>query len=362
MTDLDRRHLRAFLVRGLADSQQSAIEKFEQQVAASLGVAGAVAVSSGTAALHLALMALGIGEQDEVIVPTYTCVSLLHAVHACGARPVPVDNEFSLRDYQFAPASEHIRRGTSRSTKAVIAVHTFGSVAHLISDGSLDLPVVEDFTLSLGARLSGRWAGSWGALAIASLHASKMLSAGQGGIVVSQDKRLLEKVRELSSFEGRVVGWRTMNQSHLRGTYTPALNYQMSGLQATQAFSQWKQLPRFIKRRLQLAQRYTETFQKLGILCPSVPKDGSNVFYRYLISVPGRVNGLIEAMAKEGVELGRGVFPPVHLLLGLDDKAFQGAMQCVDSILSVPLYPSLTDASAARLLAKLGKHLRDKSN
>jgi dTDP-4-amino-4,6-dideoxygalactose transaminase len=152
-----------------------------------------------------------------------------------------------------------------------------------------------------------------------------------------------------------------MSEAHLQGTYTPALNYQMSGLQATLALSQWKQLPRFIKRRLELARRYTETFEKLGISCPSVPKDGSNVFYRYLISVPGRVNSLIHAMAREGMELGRGVFPPLHLLLGLQNKQFSGAMQCAGSIISVPLYPTLTDADATRLLDRVGRHLMDKS-
>ena len=357
ITEIDRRHLRAFVTKGLEDSPQGAIEKFEREVAASLGVAGAVAVSSGTAALHLALMALRVGERDEVIVPTYTCVSLLHAVHACGARPVPVDNEVSLDDYQLAPTEQHIARGMTRRTKAVIAVHTFGSVARVVSDGDLRIPVVEDFTLSLGARVRDRQVGTWGNLAIASLHASKMISAGQGGIVVSQDKRLLEKVRELSSFEGRVIAWRRMSESHLRGTYTRALNYQMSGLQATLALSQWKQLPRFIKRRLQLARRYSETFAELGISCPSVPRDGSNVFYRYLISVPGSVNRLIDAMAREDVELGRGVFPPLHLLLGLPDKKFPGAMKCAGSIISVPLYPSLTDAAATCMLDSVARHL-----
>jgi perosamine synthetase len=360
ITYSDRRQLVAFAAKGLENPAEGAIEKFERTVAASLGVAGAVAVSSGTAALHLALMALGIRERDEVILPTYTCVSLLHAVHACGARPVPVDNEVSLDGYQFAPSAGHVRSGMTRYTKAAIAVHTFGSVARTVSGGGLDLPVVEDFTLSLGARLGGRRVGSWGTMAVASLHASKMISAGQGGIVVSQDKRLLEKVRELSAFEGRVIGWRGMSEARLQGTYSPALNYQMSGLQATLALSQWKQLPQFIKRRLQLARTYTKTFEELGIACSSVPRDGSNVFYRYLISAPGRVNDLLDALARDGIELGRGVFPPLHLLLGLPNKKFPGAMQCAGSILSIPLYPSLTDADSDHLLERVGNHLKGK--
>ncbi len=273
---------------------ERAIEKFEREVAVSLGVAGAVAVSSGTAALHLALLALGIGERDEVIVPTYACVSLLHAVHASGARPVPVDNEVSLEDFQLAPTLKLIERGITRRTKAIIAVHTFGSVARVVSEGGLGVPMIEDFTLSLGARLNDCRVGSWGSIAVASLHASKMISAGQGGIVVSQDKRLLEKVRELSSFEGRVIGWRRMSESRLQGTYTRALNYQMSGLQATLALSQWKQLPRFIKRRLQLARRYSETFTKLGISCPNVPKRRKQ-----------RLLSILDFRARQGEQPGR---------------------------------------------------------
>ena len=361
ITDADRRRLTAFVANGLAAPQEDAIRKLEREVAATLGAADAVAVSSGTAALHLALMALGIREQDEVVVPTYTCVALLHAVHFCGARPVVVDNEFSLGDYQFAPTGDQIRRRLTRFTKAVVVSHTFGSIAHAVSDGRLGVPVVEDFTLSLGARVNGRVAGSWGDIGVASLHSSKMLSAGQGGIVVSQDKRLLERVRELSSFEGRVIGWRSMREASLRGTYAPALNYQMSGMQAALALSQWKQLSGFLRRRRLLARRYTETFEKLGIACPVVPKDGSNIFYRYLIDVPGKVHKLIAAMAKERVELGRGVFPPLHLLLDLPSSEYPGAMRCVNSLISVPLYPSLSDADVTHLLDRLGRHLNNGS-
>ncbi len=351
ITQADRRHLRSFVTRRLGAAGDREIEVLEQEVTASLGVAGAVAVSSGTAALHLALMALGIGREAEVIMPSYTCVALLHAVHLCGARPVLIDNECCVRDCRFAPSAEQVRQRLTRSTKAVILPHMFGGLAKIPTD--LGVPVIEDFTLSLGARMNGRMAGSWGAIAIASLSESKMISAGQGGIVVSRDKHLVERVRELGASDRRIVSWRQMAPNQLRGAYAPAVNYQMSGLQAALGLSQWTQLPEFIERRIVLARRYTQAFQQWGMLCPDVPTDGSNVFYRYMIPVPGDVPELIARLAAKGIELGRGVFPPLHVLLGLPDKNFPGAMQCVNSLISVPLYPALREVQVKRLFQAL---------
>ena len=357
ITPADRKYLSRFVMRGLGDSCDREIATLEREVADGLGVAGAVAVSSGTAALHLALMALEIGQGDEVIIPTYTCVALAHAVHLCGATPVLADNRCCLEGYQFTPDENEIRRRITRATKAVILSHAFGSVAEFPWDSGFDVPAIEDFTLSLGAQMKGRTVGSLGTIGVASLNSAKMISAGQGGIVVSRDKHLLDRVRELGSFEDRVVGWRQVAAGELHGTYTRAVNYQMSGLQAALALSQWKQLPNFIERRLALAKRYTERFRRIGVDCPDVPKDGSNVFYRYMISAPGQVTELIARMSQEGIELGRGVYPPLHILLGLESRRFPGAMRCVEQLISVPLYPALREQQVTRLLGALEREL-----
>ncbi len=356
ITPADRAYLSRFVMHGLGDSCDREIAALEREVAESLGVAGAVAVSSGTAALHLALMALGIRQGDEVVIPTYTCVALAHAVHLCGATPVLADNRCSLQGYQFTPGEDEVRRCLTRATKAAIISHAFGSLAEFPWDG-FDIPSIEDFTLSLGAKANRRTAGSLGTIGVASLNAAKMISAGQGGIVVSRDKHLLERVRELGSFENRVVGWRQVAADDLHGTYAQAVNYQMSGLQAALGLSQWRQLPKFIARRVALAQRYTERFRRIGIDCPDVPKDGSNVFYRYMISAPGRVMELIPRLSERGIELGRGVYPPLHVLLGLESQRFPGAMKCIEQLISVPLYPSLRETDVTHLLATLEQEL-----
>ncbi len=357
ITETDRAYLSRFAMHGLGDACDEEIASFEREAARSLGVAGAVAVSSGTAALHLALMALGIGQGDDVIIPTYTCVALAHAVQLCGATPVLADNRSCLAGYQLTPDEDQVRRCLTKATKAVILSHAFGSLAEFPWDGAFDVPLIEDFTLSLGARGHGRAAGSMGTIGVASLHSAKMLSTGQGGIVVSRNPELLQRVRELGSFESRVVGWRQVAAGELQGTYSRAVNYQMSGLQAALGLSQWRQLPEFIERRLALAERYTATFRRMGVECPDVPRDGSNVFYRYMISVPGRVTELIAGLAEQGIELGRGVYPPLHVLLGLPNACFPGAMRCVEQLISVPLYPSLRDAEATDLLGTLEKEL-----
>lgn len=357
ITPADRKYLRRFVTRGLGDGCGVEIAALEREVAESLDVAGAVAVSSGTAALHLALMALGIRQGDEVVIPTYTCVALAHAVHLCGATPVLADNRCALQGYQFTPGEDQVRRCLTNATKAVIISHAFGSVAEFTWDGGFDVPIIEDFTLSLGANANRRAAGSLGTIGVASLNSAKMISAGQGGIVVSRDRHLLDRVRELGSYEERVVGWRQVAAGELHGTYTRAVNYQMSGLQAALGLSQWRQLPKFIERRVSLAQRYTELFRRIGVECPDVPQDGSNVFYRYMISVPGRVLELIARLSEKGIELGRGVYPPLHVLLGLDSSRFPGAMRCIEQLISVPLYPALREADVAHLLGTLEKEL-----
>ncbi len=357
ITEADRAYLREFVARDLEEACEEEIASFEQEAASGLGVAGVAAVSSGTAALHAALAALGVGPGDEVVIPSYTCVALAHAVHLCGATPVLADNQCSLEGYRFSPSTEQIHRCLTRRTKAIVVSHAFGSVAEVAWGGGLDVPVIEDFTLSLGAKTGGRAAGTLGMIGVCSLHAAKMISAGQGGIVASRDLRLLDRVRESASFENRVVGWRRAPASDLHGSYAPAANYQMSGLAAALARSQWRQLSSFIARRIELAAQYTYFFSQAGVECPTVPVDGSNVFYRYLIAVPGRVTELIERSASQGIELGRGVYPPLHVLLGLDAASFPGAAHCVERLISIPLYPALEAGDVARLLAAMKEAL-----
>lgn len=348
ITACDAQYLKRRIDEGLLESDCE-VARFEQAFAGYVGVRWGVAVNSGTSALHVALCALGVGPGDEVILPSYTCVALLHAVRFCGATPVLVDNVCAVESARFHLCPDAVRRRITRRTRAVLVTQMFGTVLP-VTEADFGVPVIEDFTLSLGAAVNGRRAGSFGTIGVCSLHASKMISCDQGGMIVSSDAGCVDRARRFASYGAPMEAWRTAPPESLRGRYELAGSYRMSALQAALGMSQLGQLESFIARRRQLARRYTVTFREAGIICPNVPDDDSNVFFRYLIRVQRPVVPVIERLRTLQIQAGRGVYPPLHGLLDLPDADFPGAMDCVRSLLSVPLHPGLTDADVERLL------------
>jgi len=345
ITQSDQDYLRDRISDDLLSSDRE-VRLFEERFSSRLGVAGAVAVNSGTSALQLALLALGAVGGAEVVFPSYTCVALLNACHACGAVPVLVDNGFDVSRARFHLDLAEARSKISARTRAIIVPHMFGTVAE-IGPYLGDVPVVEDFTLSLGAlAVGGRTAGSLGTIGVCSLHESKMISCGRGGIVVSDDEVLLARVRRLADYDGLAPSWRLESTERTEGRYEPAYSFGMTSMQAALGNSQLSQFDLFLERRLALATRYTNRFELAGIDCPEVPGDGSNVFFRYLIAAPGRVERTLRSLSERGIEGGRGVYPPLHMLLGLGGDGFPGAARCAATLLSVPVHPSITDDEA----------------
>src|SRR5439155_3162485 len=187
------------------------VAELEEGLARACGVEHAVAVSSGTAALHLAALALGIGPGDEVIVPAYTFPATANVVALAGARPVLVDVD--PQTLNLDPA----RLGVGPKTKAILAVHLFGRPVDwaALPDG---VPVIEDAAGALGASWQGRPCGSLGALGCLSFHPRKIVTTGEGGAVTTNDRALADEVRQL-----RNHGWRTLGDMPVAG-----FNYRIS--------------------------------------------------------------------------------------------------------------------------------------
>lgn len=349
ITETDTAYLCERMQAGLLDDERE-VERFESEFARRVGTREGLAVNSGTSALHVALHALGVGPGDEVILPSYTCVALLHAVHACGATPVLADNTCDVRHADFHISPEAIRQRLTSRTKAILVSHTFGTLlpVHQIDFG---VPVLEDFTLSLGAEVSGRPAGSLGTIGICSLHHSKMITCGQGGIVVSNDPELMARARRFATYDAPMEAWRTTAPDLLRGRYEPAASYRMSALQAALGSSQLRQLNEFLAHRWCLAGKYTAAFEAAGVCCPLVPSDRSNAFFRYMIRLNQPVVPVIERLREKGIQAGRGVYPPLHALLGLPEEDFPGATECVQSLLSVPVHPAIVEPDADRIIS-----------
>jgi perosamine synthetase len=356
ISDTDRHYVAEFAASGEIDSD-SEVQKLESVISRDLQAAGAVAVSSGTAAIHVALKAAGVRQGDEVILPSYTCVALLHAVRLAGATPVLVDSNTDVTGYDLAPNTDAVRRALTRRSKAILISDMFGALNVPEELCQLGLPIIEDFTLSVGAASGSRRAGCCGTLGVASFRSAKMISAGQGGIVVSGDRSLLANVRALSEYDSDMGAWRTMPASEMPHHFATRFSYGMAPLAAALAISQWMQLPQFVERRIALARTYYNFFSELGIECANPGRGTENVFFRYLISTPHDPVSVISRVRAYGIELGRGIFPPLHVFLPQTKRCFPGAERCCSRLISVPLYPSLSDEEVDRILTTVREAL-----
>ena len=327
------------------------VEAFEKEAAAALGVAEAVGVSSGTDALLVALMALGVGPGDEVILPTFTFFATAGVVARLGARPVfadidPVD--FCL------PASEIERLRTSR-TKAVIPVHLFGQSADMaaVLKAAGELPVLEDAAQAWGAAFDGQPVGGMGIMGAFSFFPSKNLGGfGDGGLVTTNDTGLARRLREL----------RMHGQS---GTYhhpTVGGNFRLDALQAAVLRTKLPHVAAWVDARRRNAARYRELFGAAGLLdgtvrLPEALEGRGHTFNQYVIRVERR-DALREYLLERGI--GCAVYYPLPLHLQPCFADFGGtagdlpvAETACGEVLAIPVFPELEDAEQEEVVAAI---------
>jgi perosamine synthetase len=315
-------------------AQGADVAAFESEAGAFLGLPPGVAVSSGTAALHLALMALGVGPGDEVILPSYVCVAPLHAVEYVGATPCVADVDPAT--YNLDPGD--VRRRVTRRTRAIIVPHLLGLPADLDALLSLGPPVVEDCAQSFGARYRDQPVGAFGALSIASFYATKLLTTGEGGMVFSRDRRLLNRIRDRRDYDER---------RHHAVRY----NYKMTDFQAALGRSQLRRFPDMLARRAAIARRYRRQLADLPVRLPGHTADRTHAFHRFVIGLPTPVSPMTQKLATLGVTARRPIYRPLHTLLGLN--GYPGTTQASRHALSIPLYPALTSTEEATVIHAL---------
>jgi dTDP-4-amino-4,6-dideoxygalactose transaminase len=194
--EVEMRALQNVLSSGqLAQGPQ--VQAFEKELGSFHGFPPGVATSSGTAALHLALLSLGVGPGDEVLLPSYVCSAPLHAAYHSGATPVLVDVEPTTGNMD----PDDLKKRLTSKSKAIIAVHLFGLPSDIDEILALGLPVIEDCAQSLGANQEGRMLGTMGAISICSFYATKLITTGEGGMLLSRDPGLLTSAKDLRDYD-----------------------------------------------------------------------------------------------------------------------------------------------------------------
>jgi len=318
----------ARVLRSGALAQGAEVASFEAEVGEWLGLPAGVAVNSGTSALHLALLGLGIGKGDEVILPSYVCVAPLHAVEYVGATPRLADVDPGT--YNLDPAD--VRRRLTRRTRAIIVPHQFGLPSDLDGLLAFGVPVIEDCAQAIGARYRDRPVGTFGAVSIVSFYATKLLTTGEGGMLLSRDRRLLTRMRDRRDYDERPQ-------------HAVRYNYKLTDFQAALGRSQLRRLPAMLLRRTRIARRYRRRWASLPITLPPPDHGGSHVYHRFVIGVPTAAGTVARRLAGLGVTARPPVYQPIHVTLGLE--GFPGATHAYRHALSVPLYPALTSREEA---------------
>lgn len=303
------------------------VAALESELAAFLDRPVAV-VSSGTAALHLALMALGVRSGDRVATPTHCCPSVLYPLRYIGAEPVLFDS-----GVLGAGTDPDRFRDACRSARVVIAVHTYGFPSG-IPDG-LGIPVIEDCAHALGARFAGRPAGIAGDAAVFSFYPTKMLAGGECGAVAGPVD-LVDRVRRLRSPRGADDG-------DTRYPYSP------SDLPAAVVRAQLTKLDRFLADRRTAAADYRRLLKDLDVILPVERPGTVSSWYRFVIETPRKRDELISAAHRDGIGLGAGVLTPLHRLTGADPARFPGSERAFHRCVSVPVYPGMPTDTPARV-------------
>jgi dTDP-4-amino-4,6-dideoxygalactose transaminase len=322
-------------------------KKFEEHFAEYCSVKHAIGLDSGTAALHLALLALGVGAGDEVITTTHTFIATSEAIVLTGARPVLVD--IDPRTYNID--ANKIQAAITPRTKAIIPVHLYGQPAEMdaileIADAH-HIPVIEDAAQAHGSDYRGRRIGSLGTMACFSFYPGKNLGAyGDAGALVTNDDELAHKIRML-----RDHGRTTKYEHEVTG-----FGYRLDGIQGAVLDVKLKYLPEWTDKRRAHADYYTELLANVddSIVTPYEPAHLKAVYHLYVIRTRKR-DQLLQYLKEHNIEAGIHYPVPLHVQpvyknLGYKRGDFPATEQAAQEILSLPIYPELTHAQMERVV------------
>src|SRR5437870_5377732 len=341
--------VREVLASGML-TQGPKVEAFEKAFAKDLGRKHAIAVTNGTAALHVALLAHGIGPGQEVVIPPLTFFATASTVLLCGAKPVFVDIDRSSYNVDPAKVSSVI----TRKTAAIMPVHLYGQTAEmdpiLAAARDRGIPVIEDAAQAAGAEYHGKKAGNLGDTACFSFYATKNMTTGEGGMIVTDDDRIAEKARLLrhhgqpAKYEHVLVGF----------------NYRMTEIAAAIGLAQLAKLDGWVKQRRANARALTKGLDGIEGLVP--PSEGNwmvHSFYQYIVRreepFPRSRDEIVEDLNEDGIGCRPSYPMPLYKQKALRDLKIRGrcpvAEDVIPGLFELPAHPGVGPAEIERIVA-----------
>lgn len=312
------------------------VDAFETEFAEHCGAAHSVAVNSGTSALHLALLAAGVGPGDEVITSPFTFVASVAAILYAGARPVFAD----IDPHTCTISPEEIKRRITPRTKAIIPVHLYGRIADMTAINAIaernGIIVIEDAAQAHGAEFEGKHAGSLGHFACFSFYPTKNLGAlGEGGMVTTGNSRMADRLRELRDWGQKEKG------THAVKGY----NYRMDAIQAAVLRVKLPHLREWNDARRKRAALYDEMLADSHVTPPPASPGRRHVYHLYVVRTRDR-DDLRRSLQSQGIETAIHYAAPVHLQpaytdLGYSAGDFPEAERAAREVVSLPMYPAL---------------------
>jgi dTDP-4-amino-4,6-dideoxygalactose transaminase len=327
-------------------AQGPRVAELEERFAAFVGVSHAVATSSGTTALHLALLGHDIGPDDEVITVAFTFIASATSILYTGARPVFVD----VDEDDFTIDVDQVEAAITPRTRAILPVSLYGQPADLPALAEIadrrGLAIVEDAAQAHGAAIGERRSGTWG-VGTFSFYPTKNMTTGEGGMVTTDDAALAGRVRLL-----REHGMQVRYHHDVVG-----YNFRMTDLSAAIGLAQLPKLPAYNERRRAIAARYDAELR--GVLTPAVRPGVTHVYHQYTIRVRER-DAFADRLRERGV--GSGVYYPIpvhrqkpFIALGYGDERHPVTERLIEQVLSIPVHPSLSDDEVATVIGAVNE-------
>jgi perosamine synthetase len=349
-------------------TQGPRVAAFEKAFASRVGSLDAVAVSNCTTALHLALMAVGVRHDDEVIVTPHSYIASANCILHCGARPVFVD--IDPRTLNMAPSL--VARAVSRRTKAILVVHQVGRPADLAALKALasekNVVLIEDAACAIGSTYCGRPIGdtTYSPLVCFSFHPRKVMSTGDGGMITVADAEVAQHLRLLRQ-HGMSVN--DLQRHHSKTVVTESYpivgyNYRMTDVQAAIGLAQLNRLDRIIARRREIASRYDTLLSGIpGVSLYSEPENCRWNHQTYLIRLEGRPaaerDSFMQKLLEDGIATRRGIMSihrEVAYIERFGRQSFPESEAASDQCVCLPLYTQMTDAEVEKVASAVRRH------